>query len=193
MLFMLLLLIFLGIGAAIWFHGLWSCAITVVNLILAMLIATNYYEPTADLIESFEPAYSYLYDVLALWLLFIISFGILRGISDAISSNKIEFSLPVEMTGRSLLAIWASWLIICFISFTLHIAPLNSATPLGAYTTPSAGIFLGQQPDHLWLGFFQQSSRGSFAGGTEFDTDGVFLYKYHKRRELYAAQAGMAK
>jgi hypothetical protein len=193
MLFMLLLLIFLGVGAAIWFHGLWSSAITVVNLILSMLIATNYYEPTADLIESLEPSYSHLYDVLALWLLFIISFGILRGISDAISSNKIEFSLPVEMTGRSLLAIWASWLIICFIAFTLHIAPLNSVTPLGAYNTPSEGIFLGQQPDHLWLGFFQQSSRGSFAGSQEFDTDGVFLYKYHKRRALYAAQPGMAK
>ena len=41
MMFVFLLLIFAGTAAALWFQGLWSAAVTLVNLLLAMMIGSE--------------------------------------------------------------------------------------------------------------------------------------------------------
>lgn len=202
MMFLLLLVIFLGTGAAVWFQGLWNAAITLVNMLLAMIVACNYWEPLSTLIEAqgAQP-YTYLIDVLVLYLLFAITYGILRACTDAISKRAVKFSLPFEMTGRSLLAIWCGWLMMCFVTFSLQMAPLGSVDPLGAWATPEAGTFLGMAPDRYWLGFLQSRSRGALSRGNfsgtmhpddaqlnveTFDPNSEFLMKYRHRRVIYS-------
>src|SRR5262245_36561243 len=122
MMFLFLLLIFAGVTAGLWFQGLWSAAVTLVNLLLAMMIATSFYEPVSTAIESIVPGkqFTYLLDFIGLWLLFGIVFGILRAITDGLSKKQVGFDLPVEMAGRSLLAAWCGWLMVCFVAFSLQ-------------------------------------------------------------------------
>ena len=55
MLNLVLLLIFLICVAALWFQGLWSNVVTLINLLLAVMLAFNYFEPVANLLDGIEP------------------------------------------------------------------------------------------------------------------------------------------
>lgn len=205
MMFLLLFLIFAITAAAIWFQGLWSAAITLINLLLAMFIAMNFWEPTCALIDGAEPSFTYLTDFLVLWVLFALAFGLLRAVTDVLSKTPVKFNMPVEMGGRSVLALWCGWLFVCFTGFSLQMAPLNSATPLGAWPTPSSGVFFGG--DRIWLGFTQMQSRGALARGNisetpnhpddeaknveAFDPFSEFPLKYRARREKYSKLESM--
>jgi hypothetical protein len=201
MLFLFLLLVLAATTAAIWFQGLWSAAITLVNLLLAMLIATNFFEPICTLIEGFGGgSFTYLLDFIVLWVLFAFVFLFLRLFTDMLSKTRVHFDMPVEMAGRSILALWCGWLMVCFVAFSLQFAPLNSPAPLGAFSSPTSTTFLVVSPDRLWLGFMQMVSRGSLARGNfsgqkhpndkdveAFDPNSEFPVKYYERRVKYSA------
>jgi hypothetical protein len=205
MFFLFLFLIFLITAAALWFQGLWNIAITLINMILAMLIATNFFEPICTLIESVGGAsFTYLLDFLVLWILFAVVFGVLRAFSDMLSKQAVKFNLPVEMAGRTILALWCGYLMVCFTAFSMHMAPLNSVTPMGAFESPNSTSFLGMAPDRQWLGFMQSRSRGALARGNfsgdvhpndqelnveTFDPHSEFPLRYRQRRENYSAMA----
>lgn len=188
MMFLFLFLILVGTAAGVWFQGLWSAAITLVNMLLAMIIATSFYEPVVTAIEGVDAAksFTYLLDFVVLWLLFAIAFGVLRAIADMLSKKQIKFDLPVEMAGRSILALWCGWLMVCFVAFSLHLAPLNSVSPLGAFATPTAKTMGPLAPDRMWIGFMYSRSRGALAG-EPFDADANFPLRYHHRRVNYSA------
>jgi hypothetical protein len=189
MLFLLLFLVLVATAAGVWFQGLWSAAITIVNMLLAMIIATSFFEPICTAVEKIGAAatYTYLLDFIVLWVLFAISFGILRSISDLLSKNNVKFDMPVEMAGRSVLALFCGWLMVVFVAFSLQMAPLNAESPLGAFGSPNAKSFLGFAPDRMWQGFMFSRSRPAALGGNQFDPNADFALRYHDRRVKYAA------
>jgi hypothetical protein len=207
MMFLFLFLLFLMVAAALWFQGLWSNAVTLINLIVAMLIATNFWEPICTLIEGFgAESFTYLLDFIVLWFLFVFSFVFLRLMTDLLSRTRVKFEMPVEMAGRSILAIWCAWLVVCFTAFSLQMAPLNSETPMGAWQTPNQASFLFVSPDRLWLRFMQSRSRGALSRGNfsgqshpsdqaanveAFDPSSEFPLKYRDRRAKYLAAPAM--
>jgi hypothetical protein len=185
MMFLFLFLIFAAVAAALWFQGFWSGIVTMINLILAMMIATNFFEPVATAIEGFGAAsWTYLLDFIVLWGLFGFAFGLLRAITDMVSQTQVKFDLPLEMGGRSLMALVCGWLMVCFTAFTMQMAPLNTPTPLGAWSSPSSHTFLAVSPERLWLRFMYSRSKGALAGQT-FDPNGEFALKYHDRRQKF--------
>jgi hypothetical protein len=201
-----ILLVFAITAGTLWLHGLWGNVITLINMILAMLLATNFFEPVAALADEYVPAATYFWDIVALWVLFLIFFGAFRAITDSLSSVQVKFIMPVEMAGRTILALWCGWLMACFVTFSLQMAPLNSVTPMGAWQSPKDGTFLGFAPDRMWLGFMQQSSRGALSRGhfsgeehnndkgldvQAFDPFGEFPFKYAYRRKKYSELEGM--
>ena len=188
MMFLFLLLILAATAAGIWFQGFWNAVVILVNLILAMAIATNFYEPACSQLEKVSgnvKSYTYLLDFIVLWLLFAVSYGVLRAVTDAISKKAVEFDLPVEIAGRSIFALACGWVMVCFVAFSLQMAPLNQANPLGAWATPTAKTFGPLSPDRLWLGFVYSRSRQALSG-QPFDENGEFLVKYHDRRVKYS-------
>jgi len=189
MMFLFLIVVLAAVAAGIWFQGFWNAVVTLVNLILAMLIATNFYEPICTKLEGMSgdlKSYTYLLDFVVLWLLFGISYGILRAITDSLSKKAVDFDLPVELAGRSIFALICGWVMVCFVAFTLQMAPLNTENPLGAWPTPTAKTFGPFSPDRMWLGFVYSRSRQALSGN-KFDDNGDFLVKYHDRRARYAA------
>jgi hypothetical protein len=190
MMFLFLLAVLAATAAAIWFQGLWNATVTLVNMILAMVIATSLYEPICTQLEKISndvKTFTYLLDFIVLWLLFAIAFGVLRAITDAISKKAVEFDFPVEVAGRSILAIVCGWVMVCFVAFSLQMAPLNSANPLGAWATPTSKTFGPFSPDRMWIGFMHSRTTPSAFGPPQFDPKAEFLLKYRERREKYSA------
>ncbi len=176
-----------------WSEGLWGNLLSLINAIFAGIIASNLFEPVAVFMEKRAPSLTYFWDFLMMWMLFAVSFAILRAMTDGISLTRIRFRMPVEQTGRALFGFLTAWVVVCFFLFSLHTAPLvrNSFGKAFAASPTSANFFLS--PDRLWLGFLQSRSKGALATSTPnvFDPQSEFILKYGQRREQLSKMAGL--
>ncbi len=151
------ILMFIIIVASVWWFGLWSNLILLINFFLAALVASSFYENLAGLIESNAPNYHLMSDFIAIWALFVLTFIILRALTDTLSSMRAKFEPVTEMIGRSVLSVWVAGAFVCFALFTLHLAPL----PPDAFQSAAADHTLGVGPDRQWMAFIQSRSRGA--------------------------------
>ncbi len=182
-------------------EGLWSNAITLFNAIFAGLLATSLWEPVAGWLDDQFPRGTYVWDFVALWVVFCASAALLRALTDLVSRTRVRFKKPVEWTGGIILALAVGWVMVCFVSMTLHTAPLAQQFMRGNfYDVPEDNIFWGiAAPDRQWLGLIQQVSRATLSGpsaaggGTRnvFDPQGQFIPQYAKRRAEYEQVKGI--
>lgn len=192
--------IFFAVFASLFLESFWSNAITLINVILASLLAMSFFEPVAGLIDSQAPSFTYLWDYLALWLLFAIFYGILRLCTDFASRNRVKFRLPVEKVGQISCAALVAWVMVSFVLTSFHVAPLPAAPFNGGFCfSPEGRDFLTLSPDHYFLNFVQFTSRGPLARGPAagaekspypedvgtnvFDPNSDFIPKYRQRRK----------
>ena len=176
-------------------EGLWSNALTLFNVILAALVATNAWEPVVDWIEGSEQGMrerTYYLDFGIIWVIFLLTMLVLRIATDSLSRTKVRFKLPVETVGGMVFALWTGWVLVCFTLMTLHMAPLARHSFGGAFQpTPEAHMFI-LAPDHQWLGLVQSLSRGALCtsspegsgenGLNVFDPKSEFILRYAQRR-----------
>jgi hypothetical protein len=178
-----LLLVFAICMAAVWFHGVWGATITLINTLLAAMIATNYFEGAAAAVADLggSPALAAHADFAMLWLIFFLSFAFLRIFSDLLTKHRVKFiNKWVEMAGRTIVAAWVAWVMVVFVSFSLLTLPA-SADAMGLQATPQSGAGL-LSPTRKWLGFVYTRSRQSLSGN-EFDPQADFLLRYRTQRE----------
>lgn len=159
MLIFIAIMLFVLIVASTWWFGLWSNLITLINLLLAAMLASNIYEPVSDMLLGFNKTYQVLYDFIAVWAVFLLAFFILRGITDVASGYRLKFDNITELVGRSILSIWIAGVFICFSFFTLQMAPLKPNT----YSQNVPKSEMGTIPDRMWLAFIQSRSRGALS------------------------------
>jgi hypothetical protein len=176
MIITLLILIFLLVIAACWWFGLWSNFITLVNLILAGMVASSFYPVLAGKLMAWQPTYRMLTEFLSLWAVFVVTFIVLRGITDVLSPIRLKFDYLTETIGRSILSVCIAVVFVCFTMFSLQLAPLpphwfgegkqaQAAIPDGPpgdFKTKSA---FG--PDRVWVSFVRMASKGAFAASRE--------------------------
>lgn len=197
MLTVVLLLVFVGVFASVMTQGLWSNALTLINVILAAFIATNYFEPVAGYFDNTEPSFTYVWDFLAIWLLFGVAMVVLRAATDYLSPVRVRFFMPVEKAGGIIMAIWIAWIVVCFTTATFHTAPLARNFLGGAFQKePDSKMFFGLQPDRVWLGWMHRESQGTlsrFGGARPFDAKGDFIARYANRRSSYEGQLSFLK
>ena len=53
-------------------EGMWSNAVRLINIVTAGLVAMNFFEPLARWLTDWQPSYTYLWDFLSLWGLFVV-------------------------------------------------------------------------------------------------------------------------
>ena len=159
MLIFIAILLFFLIVASTWWFGLWSNLITLINLLLASMLASSIYEPVSDLLLGINKSYRLLYDFIAIWLVFLLAYFILRGITDVASGYRLKFDKITELVGRSILSVWIAGVFICFSFFTLQLAPLKPNT----YSENVPKSEMGTIPDRMWLAFIQSRSRGALS------------------------------
>ncbi len=187
---LLALILFVAV-AMLYAEGMWSNAIRLINVVTAALLATNFYEPIARLLDSWAPKLTYVWDFLALWGLFALLMLMLRALTDQVSRVKVRFPERVDQVGSTFFALWVGWVVICFTLMTLHTAPLARNFLFGGFQ-PEQRMVFGLEPDRQWLGFMQKMSLGTFCRSATreewrkqeyvFDPHGEFLPKYTARR-----------
>ena len=191
----LLVLIFVACFAFLYSGGLWSNTIALVNVITAALLATNYFEPLADWFDEQEPSLTYLYDFVAIWLIFGLAMLLLRMATDYVSRIKVKFLNVVDKAGAILMAGWVSWVLVCFSTMTLHTAPLALNFLGGGFQPlPEAKMLFRTAPDRKWLGWVHRESQGSLSrihGVNAFDARGEFILRYGSRREQFEKQLSL--
>jgi uncharacterized membrane protein required for colicin V production len=185
---LLLVVIFMACLALMFPQGLWSNALTFFNVMTSALLASNYFEPLADYLEKQAPSYKYLWDFLALWIVFAGSMMVLRTITDLLSKVKVKFIPQVNLAGGIFFAAWTGWIMVGFTTMTLHTAPLARNFFLGAFQeTPETHMMFGLGPDRKWLAFLHKMSQSSLsrsgpAGAHTFDPEADFVLRYGFRR-----------
>lgn len=192
----LLVVVCVAVFASLMNQGLWSNTINLINVITSGFVATTYFEPVAGWMDkNFGDGGTYIYDLFALWILFGVTMVLLRTATDWISQVKVRFFLPVEKVGGLLMAVWTTWIVLCFTTMSLHTAPL-SRNFIGFQPDPDAKNFFGLGPDRIWLGWVHRESQGPldrFGGAATFDPDGSFIYRYSNRRGEYDKNLGFLK
>ncbi len=193
----LLILTFIACFAALMKGGLWSNTITLINVVTAALLATNYFEPLAEWFDSQDSSFTYLWDFLALWLIFGVSMLVLRAATDYVSNVKVRFFMPVDQVGGIVMALWSSWVLVCFATMTLHTAPLARNFLDGSFQpTPTSKMLWAAAPDRLWLAWVHRESLGPLCrlgAVVPFDPRGDFVYRYGIRREEFEKQLTFTK
>lgn len=163
MLIFIAITMFILIVASTWWFGLWSNLITLVNLLLASMLASICFEAVSSKLFNMNSSYRYLYDFIAVWLVFLLAFVVLRGVTDFLSGYRLKFDPITELVGRSVLSIWIAGVFVCFAFFTLQMAPLKPS--VYAENVPKSEM--GTIPDRLWLSFIQSRSRGALTAPKE--------------------------
>jgi hypothetical protein len=174
--------VFLICMAMLWTEGLWGNAITWVNLIIAAMISVSLWERVANLFDRQASSYTYLWDILAVWLVFSVTMGILRGVTGVLSKRKVRYHRLMESIGNIAMSIIVATTMTCFTAWTLHLAPLAPNPFRGADLRSSFAA-------NTWIGAMRFSSGGTMGGGNSFPSDG-FAGTYHQRRQALAGLKG---
>ncbi len=168
MLLLIYILIILLVPLSTWWFGLWNNLLTMVNCLLAALIATSAYPVVSEAIIGLnEESFTFVGDFVGLWACFVVSFILLRGITDSISKYRLKFDPITELAGRSVLSIGTTIIFLCFVSFTLQLAPLDQElfSESGEPTGPTDAA-VSSFPDRMWLGYAQYASNGPLHSGS---------------------------
>lgn len=191
---LLLVVLMVSVFASLMREGLWSNALTLVNVIVAALMATNFFEPLAAFLESKVASGTMFWDLLSLWAIFGAVFFFSKTITDAASRVSLRFKKPIDQAGGYFFAAWTAWVLVCFLCMTLHTAPLSRNFFFEGFT-PERPIFFGIKPDRLWLAWVQKLSQGPYdrlqspedrqAQKFVFDPQGKFMRNYATRRAQY--------
>lgn len=191
----LLFVLVLSVFATLMREGLWSNAITFFNVVIAAVLATNFFEPLADFLTEKLPSGTMFWDIICVWAIFAAAFGVFKIVTDNVSKISVRFKKPIELGGSYFFAAWTSWVLLCFLMMTLHTAPLSREFFFKGFRAESA-TFFGLKPDRLWLGWIQKLSKGPYdrmqsaeelkAKAYVFDPKGEFMPKYATRREQYS-------
>jgi len=184
----LLFLIFVACVAFIFGEGMWGAALRLVNVVTAALLATNFWEPVARLLEgTIGSSFTYWWDFLSLWVIFAVSLVILRLLTRRLSQVNVRFLSLADRIGGVVFAVCVGMTMVAFTTFTLHTAPLAEKFMFGGFDPNNPVI---GKPDRQWLGFVLRASEGSLSHleNNAFPID--FIDKYAARR---AALESLAK
>ena len=184
-------------------EGAWGAAAVFLSVLLSGLVAMDYFEPLADLLESMLGIdWASRVDFIALVGLFAAGVFGLRYLSEWLVPNFIAVHGRIYDVCRWGFAVLTGYVTIAFLLTALHTAPLPREF-LGF--TPERNNFFGfLAPDRDWLGFVQYISEKSMPSSEEdrvFDGSQfrlanhenqiwpTFIFRYASRRANFGTVA----
>ena len=171
MLLLISILIILFVPLINWWFGFWNNMLTMINCLLAALIATSAYPAISEFVVNLdkdENSFAYVGDFVGLWAVFVISFMLLRGFTDSLSKYRLKFDIITEMAGRTVFSIGTAIVMLCFTNFTLQLAPLDQELfSESGKPTSATDAAVSSLPDQMWIGYAQYASTGPLSSGSE--------------------------
>lgn len=119
------LIVVLVVGYALVREGLFTSLLMLINVILAGIVAFNFWEPVANWLDnSFQGgALAGFEDAFALGLLFAVALGILRVITNNLADTVLDFSAKVNQIGGGVLGLATGYLLAGFLMCVLETLP----------------------------------------------------------------------
>lgn len=152
------------VAAVTWFvatEGAWTAGTTFICVLLAGLIAMNFFEPVTLLLARSMPAYESKLDMIALLGLFGGLVFLFRFIGEKLAPTYIQVPGMVDNVGRWLFSFGTGYVTMAFLLTALHTAPLPREF-LG-FKPERNNLFEMVAPDRQWLGFVQYVTEKAFA------------------------------
>jgi hypothetical protein len=178
---------------AFWRQGVLAAFAMFVNVLLAGLVAFNFFEPIAGELDSILSD-SFLHgfeDSLALVILFSLTLVFLRWAANALIHTIIVYDAIVQQGGSALFGAMTGYLVAGFLICVAQTLPLDEHfMHFEAQVDPtSAGAKLRRilPPDHVWLALMHSAGgeKGPFDwDGSQFDPDGSFEMRYAQERRV---------
>ncbi len=150
----------LGLTYVLTSEGLWGAALMFFNVLFGAMIALNFYEPLAKLIDSTGLNWGFS-DTLCLLLLFSASVMLLRMTVETVAPAQVRFPVPIYQIGRLVFGLGGAAITLAIIILAFHCAPIHKKMFQAVQydTRPPFGLGL----DHHFLGLFQNETGGPFA------------------------------
>jgi hypothetical protein len=189
--------IIMGICAyAFWREGPLTAFACCVNVLVSGMLAFNFFEPIADLIEPlFKDSFlEGIEDALAMMLVFLPALALFRWLTNSLASTHMEYPPVLYRGGALLFGLVAGYLLSGFLACMMQTLPLQRDF-LG-FEPYEAGVskspvrkFL--PPDVVWLAMMYRMSGTNFAGigdvgaETRFDRGANFELRYARYRRWH--------
>lgn len=141
-------------------EGAWGAALMFFNVLFGAMIAFNFYEPVAGLIDSTGIGWSFS-DTLAMMLIFCLSVFLLRLTTETLAPVMVRFPTPVYHIVRLVFGLGTSLVTFAVILLAFHAAPVHKK--MFGYIDYDRKPPFGMALDHRWLGFFQYTTGDIFA------------------------------
>jgi hypothetical protein len=187
MLTFLTVLVMFGVAYAFFREGVLTALTMLVNVLLAGLVAFNFWEPLAGEVESvlrgtFLEGYE---DCLCLTALFSLALGGLRVCTNNLANATVEYHPGLQQGGSALVGLVTGYLVSGFLLCVLQTLPWGQHfMQFDATIDPQGGKIRRVMPaDRVWLALMHRASVGPFAAGDEgFDAEGSFEQRYARLR-----------
>ena len=171
-----------GLTYALISEGLWGSALMFFNILFAGMIAFNFYEPLARMLDSTGIKWGFS-DTLCLLLLFIVSVVALRLTTESLGPAMVKFPMPIYHVGRLVFGLAGAAVTFAILILAFDCAPVHKKL-FKAFDYNSSPPF-GAGLDHQWLGFFQHESGGPFAQYNAGGPDPFHTYGQGQRLNLF--------
>jgi len=155
----LLLIILAAVTYTVAGEGAWGAAMTCISVILAGLLAMNFFEPICNSLMGTDYWWQARLDLVVLVGLFAAAVGGLRAGADYLSPTYIGVHRMVHEGARWGCGLLTGYITMAFLLTALHTAALDREF-LG-FKAERANFF-GLSPDRQWLGFTQWTTERVF-------------------------------
>jgi len=185
----LTLLFMLLVGYAYLREGVFTAFTMCCNVFIAGLVAFNFWEPLADMLDpTFGGSVLHGYeDAIVLVLLFIVTLGVLRSITNLLSRTQIRFPVGFQQGGGAFFGLITGYLISGFLVCVFQTLPwhenfMNFSPRRDAGTDGPLRRIL--PPDRVWLALMHRAGAYALSNDEDPKTTGKeasgdrYVHKY---------------
>jgi len=188
MLTLLTILIMVGLAYLFLVQGLATAFTMFCNVILAGLIAFNFWEPLADLLDPLLSGslFAGYEDTICLTGLFGVAFALLRVTTNTLSGAVIEFHPLAQRAGGAFFGLATGYLLSGFLVCVFQTLPWHESfwgyEP--DWQTHQVGLNNVIPADRIWLSLMHRAGEVGFARShhSTFDPEATFVIRYSRFR-----------
>ena len=159
-----------------WKAGLWSNCLSLGAVLFSVLVAVGWWEPLAYLIATQVPVMLFFADCIAIWTIFLVTFGLLDLATRFMSTIRVKYVDMVENIGNGIVLFLLFLALYGFFRFAEELGPVGEKSP------PVVSV----SGDSMPIQMFRILSAGNLAGFmqvNQFDSKGDFRELHLQRRQ----------
>jgi hypothetical protein len=191
-----------GVAFAQYRNGLFTATVMMLEVLIAGIIAFNFWEPVALVIEPYLAEFNQLAgfeDAIALTAIFCLTLLGLRSLTNRINKAMIDFPPVVQQIGGPAMGLITGYLVAGFLVCMLETMPLEvKFLGFESRKTDEPGFRSFFPPDRVWLALMRHAGAYAFSWNDSptpnaestydrsetFDRTGTFELRYLRYRRL---------